>query len=71
MPFVCKDEEGIESGFFAFPDLSIQKPGRYRLRFVLVKFDPFAQAMPGTKEPLSAKAISGVVTVYSREILEI
>lgn len=38
-PYQAKDENGIAGTFFVFPDLSCRSPGRYRLKFKLIRVD--------------------------------
>lgn len=63
-PAVAKDENGVNGCFFCFPDLSCRQPGKYRLRFVLMRIDPFNMNVGGTN-PLLANIMSDVFTVYA------
>ncbi|KAL9087613.1 MAG: hypothetical protein Q9165_006537 [Trypethelium subeluteriae] len=63
-PSVAKDENGTEGCFFCFPDLSCRQPGKYRLRFVLMRIDPLNLPVGGTN-PLLAHIMSDVFTVYA------
>ncbi|KAI9691445.1 MAG: hypothetical protein M1822_007516 [Bathelium mastoideum] len=63
-PAIAKDENGIDSCFFCFPDLSCRQPGRYRLRFVLMRIDPLNLPVGGTN-PLLANSMSDIFTVYA------
>lgn len=38
-PYQAKDENSIAGTFFVFPDLSCRSPGRYRLKFKLIRVD--------------------------------
>ena len=63
-PAVVKDENGVSGCFFCFPDLSCRQPGKYRLRFVLMRIDPLNFHVGGTN-PLLAHIMSDVFTVYA------
>ena len=63
-PAAVKDDKGTDSCFFCFPDLSCRQPGRYRLRFVLMRIDPLNLPVGGTN-PLLANVMSDVFTVYA------
>lgn len=54
-PYQAKDEHGIAGTFFVFPDLSCRSPGRYRLRFKLIRVEP-------TNMTLGAASVASVVT---------
>ncbi|KAI9597535.1 velvet factor-domain-containing protein [Syncephalis fuscata] len=65
-PSVLKDERGITGCFFCFPDLSIRCEGSYRLRFTLVKLNPFDD---GDDEDCDGNVVAEIdsdpFTVYS------
>lgn len=64
-PYQAKDDHGVAGTFFVFPDLSCRSPGRYRIRFKLLRVDPL-NCLPGT--PFAgnvASAISDVFSVYT------
>ncbi|KAH6712011.1 velvet factor-domain-containing protein [Leptodontidium sp. MPI-SDFR-AT-0119] len=63
-PFVGKDEHGVEGCFFTFPDLSVRTPGKYSLRFSLVRLDP-NRMRPGISEPIRSTIISSDFQVYN------
>ncbi|KAH7348773.1 velvet factor-domain-containing protein [Rhexocercosporidium sp. MPI-PUGE-AT-0058] len=63
-PFVGKDEHGVEGCFFTFPDLSVRTPGKYSLKFSLVRLDP-TRMCPGNSEPVRSTIISSDFQVFN------
>lgn len=63
-PYQAKDEHGVAGTFFVFPDLSCRSPGKYRLRFKLLRIDPMAMA-PGVSYPSVHVIQSDVFSVYT------
>ena len=63
-PYEAKDEHGIASTFFVFPDLSCRSPGKYRLRFSLMRVVPNLM-QTGVKFPSVASIMSDVFAVYT------
>jgi len=63
-PYQAKDEAGVAGTFFVFPDLSCRSPGKYRLRFKLLRIDP-AHMLPGMSSPSVATIITEVFSVYT------
>lgn len=63
-PYPAKDEHGVAGTFFVFPDLSCRSPGKYRLRFKLMRIDP-AMMMPGMSSPSVANVATDVFSVYT------
>ena len=63
-PYQAKDEHGVAGTFFVFPDLSCRTPGRYRLRFKLMRIDP-TRMKPGTSSPSVASKVTDVFAVYT------
>ncbi|CAK4021467.1 Hypothetical predicted protein [Lecanosticta acicola] len=61
-PYQAKDEHGIAGTFFVFPDLSCRSPGKYRLRFKLLRIDP--TNMQGIHNVV-ASIITDVFSVYT------
>ncbi|EME84806.1 uncharacterized protein MYCFIDRAFT_210984 [Pseudocercospora fijiensis CIRAD86] len=47
-PYPAKDENNRAGTFFVFPDLSCRSPGKYRLKFKLLRIDP-TNIVPGVK----------------------
>ena len=62
--YPAKDENGIAGTFFVFPDLSCRNPGKYRLKFTLIRIDP-QNMMPGTKHPTVAHVVTDIFSVYT------
>lgn len=63
-PYQAKDEHGVAGTFFVFPDLSCRSPGRYRLRFKLLRVDP-TMMMPGAVHGTVASIVTDIFSVYS------
>lgn len=63
-PYQAKDEAGVAGTFFVFPDLSCRSPGKYRLRFKLLRIDP-AHMLPGMSSPSVATIVTDVFSVYT------
>lgn len=63
--YQAKDEHGVGGNFFVFPDLSCRSPGKYRLRFKLLRIDPQTIMLPGAKQPAVALAMSDVFSVFT------
>ncbi|KAG4440809.1 hypothetical protein IFR05_003681 [Cadophora sp. M221] len=63
-PFVGKDEHGVEGCFFTFPDLSVRTPGKYSLKFSLVRLDP-SRMHPGISEPIRSTILSSDFQVFN------
>jgi hypothetical protein len=63
-PYQAKDENGVAGTFFVFPDLSCRSPGKYRLRFKLLRVDPLTM-VPGGVSPSVATVVSDVFSVYT------
>lgn len=63
-PYPAKDENGIAGTFFVFPDLSCRNPGKYRLKFTLIRIDPMCMT-PGTKHPTVAHVVTDLFAVYT------
>ncbi|KAH0544894.1 hypothetical protein FGG08_000974 [Glutinoglossum americanum] len=63
-PFFGKDDLDQEGSFFCFPDLSCRTPGKYRLRFVLMRLDPDKVQYGGRSSTITS-AMSDVFTVFN------
>ncbi|KAK5118415.1 hypothetical protein LTR62_002929 [Meristemomyces frigidus] len=63
-PYPAKDEHDVAGLFFVFPDLSCRSPGRYRLRFKLIRIDP-ANMRPGQSSPVVANIMSDIFAVFT------
>ncbi|KAK4546536.1 hypothetical protein LTR36_001753 [Oleoguttula mirabilis] len=63
-PYPAKDENGVAGTFFVFPDLSCRSPGKYRLRFNLLRIDPMMM-QPGVSSPSVATVTTDVFNVYT------
>ncbi|KAK5174777.1 uncharacterized protein LTR77_001860 [Saxophila tyrrhenica] len=63
-PYQAKDENGIAGTFFVFPDLSCRSPGKYRLRFKLLRVD-IPSMKPGGISPTVASDVSDIFSVYT------
>ncbi|KAK5708285.1 hypothetical protein LTR97_000825 [Elasticomyces elasticus] len=63
-PYEAKDEYSRAGTFFVFPDLSCRSPGKYRLRFKLVRID-FSAMHPGMQSPTVAGALTDVFAVFT------
>ena len=61
-PYEAKDDQGIASTFFVFPDLSCRSPGKFRLKFKLLRVDP-TNMTPG--------AVHGTVASIHTEIFSV
>ena len=63
-PYQAKDERGTAGTFFVFPDLSCRSPGKYRLRFKLLRVDP-TNTTPGSISGSVASITTEVFSVYT------
>ncbi|KAK3671934.1 hypothetical protein LTR78_008109 [Recurvomyces mirabilis] len=63
-PYQAKDEHGVAGTFFVFPDLSCRSPGKYRLRWKLIRIDP-TNMFPGQSSPAVANIMSDVFAVFT------
>ena len=63
-PYQAKDENEVAGTFFVFPDLSCRSPGKYRLRFKLLRVDP-AMMMPGSVHRSVASIVTEIFAVYT------
>jgi hypothetical protein len=63
-PYQAKDEHGTAGTFFVFPDLSCRSPGKYRLRFKLLRVD-LSTMRPGGVSPTVASITSDVFSVFT------
>ena len=63
-PYPAKDENGVAGTFFVFPDLSCRSPGKYRLRFKLMRIDP-TMMTPGMSSPSVANITTDTFSVYT------
>lgn len=63
-PYGAKDENGRAGTFFVFSDLSCRNPGKYRLKFTLIRLDATCM-LPGTKHPTVAHITTDVFSVYT------
>lgn len=63
-PYQAKDERGTAGTFFVFPDLSCRSPGKYRLRFKLLRVDP-TNTTPGSISGSVAGITTEVFSVYT------
>ncbi|KAK5127858.1 hypothetical protein LTR85_004975 [Meristemomyces frigidus] len=63
-PYPAKDENGVAGTFFVFPDLSCRSPGKYRLRFKLMRIDP-TMMMPGMSSPSVATVTTEIFSVFT------
>ncbi|KJX96719.1 hypothetical protein TI39_contig604g00003 [Zymoseptoria brevis] len=60
--YQAKDEHGVAGTFFVFPDLSCRSPGRFRLRFKMLRMDPMQPTLP---LKTIATAVTNVFSVYT------
>ena len=65
-PIKGKDEFGTECGFLSFPNLSCPIPGKYRLKFTLMKIDP-TKPSPAGQTLILAETFSDTFTIYKEE----
>ncbi|KXT14792.1 hypothetical protein AC579_9647 [Pseudocercospora musae] len=64
-PYPAKDENNHAGTFFVFPDLSCRSPGKYRLKFKLLRIDP-TNIVPGVKfKGDVATIVTEVFSVYT------
>lgn len=63
-PYQAKDDRDVPSTFFVFPDISCRHPGRYRLRFRLLRVDP-SNVRPGTSSRCVADVLTGPISVFT------
>jgi len=63
-PYQAKDEHGVAGTFFVFPDLSCRSPGKFRLKFKLLRVD-IASMKPGGISPTVASSVSDIFSVYT------
>lgn len=63
-PYQAKDENGIAGTFFVFPDLSCRSPGKYRLKFRLLRVDTSNMQLGATHGNV-ASAMTDVFNVYT------
>ena len=63
-PYPAKDEHGTAGTFFVFPDLSCRQPGKYRLRFKLMRIDP-TMMQPGMSSPSVASITTDIFSVFT------
>jgi hypothetical protein len=63
-PYQAKDEHGVGGTFFVFPDLSCRSPGKYRLRFKLLRVDP-TMMTPGAVHGSVASIVTDVFSVFT------
>ena len=63
-PYTAKDDHGISGNFYVFPDLSCRSPGKFRLRFKLIRVE-FATMRPGGTSPTVASCDSDIFSVYT------
>ncbi|KAF7196328.1 Sexual development regulator velC [Pseudocercospora fuligena] len=64
-PYPAKDENNHAGTFFVFPDLSCRSPGKYRLKFKLLRIDP-TNNLPGVKfKGDVATIVTEVFSVYT------
>ncbi|KAK3718194.1 hypothetical protein LTR37_005309, partial [Vermiconidia calcicola] len=63
-PYQAKDESGVAGTFFVFPDLSCRSPGRYRLRFKLLRVDP-TNMTPGSISKSVGSIETDIFAVYT------
>lgn len=63
-PYQAKDEHGVPGTFFVFPDLSCRSPGKYRLRFKLLRVDP-TMMTPGAVHGSVASIVTDVFSVFT------
>ncbi|EME45663.1 hypothetical protein DOTSEDRAFT_71382 [Dothistroma septosporum NZE10] len=63
-PYQAKDERGTAGTFFVFPDLSCRSPGKFRLRFKLLRVDP-TNTTPGSISGSVASMTTDVFSVYT------
>lgn len=63
-PYQAKDEHGIPGTFFVFPDLSCRSPGKYRLRFKLLRVDP-TMMTPGAVHGSVAAIETDIFSVFT------
>ncbi|KAK5137887.1 hypothetical protein LTR08_006656 [Meristemomyces frigidus] len=63
-PYPAKDEHGVAATFFVFPDLSCRQPGKYRLRFKLMRIDP-TMMQPGMSSPSVAAITTDLFSVFT------
>lgn len=63
-PYQAKDEHGVAGTFFVFPDLSCRSPGKYRLKFRLLRVDP-TNMTPGARHPSVSAINTDVFSVFT------
>lgn len=63
-PYQAKDEHGIAGTFFVFPDLSCRSPGKYRLKFRLLRVDT-GNMQVGATHGNVASIMTDVFNVYT------
>ena len=63
-PYHAKDEHGVPGTFFVFPDLSCRSPGKYRLRFKLLRVDP-TMMTPGAIHASVASIQTDIFSVFT------
>ena len=63
-PYQAKDEHGVAGTFFVFPDLSCRSPGKYRLKFKLLRVDP-KNMVPGAVHGSVASIVTDVFSVFT------
>ncbi|KAF2171714.1 hypothetical protein M409DRAFT_63324 [Zasmidium cellare ATCC 36951] len=60
--YQAKDENGIAGTFFVFPDLSCRSPGKYRLKFKLLRVDPMNTTLGAVHV---ASIVTDIFSVYT------
>jgi hypothetical protein len=63
-PYQAKDENSIAGTFFVFPDLSCRSPGKYRLKFRLLRVDTSNMQLGATHGNV-ASIMTDVFNVYT------
>lgn len=63
-PYQAKDEHGVAGTFFVFPDLSCRSPGKYRLRFKLIRIEPTNMFLGGVHDTVT-NVVTDVFSVYT------
>jgi hypothetical protein len=63
-PYQAKDEHGVAGTFFVFPDLSCRSPGKYRLRFKLLRVDP-TMMIPGAIHGSVGSIVTDIFSVFT------
>jgi hypothetical protein len=63
-PYQAKDEHGVAGTFFVFPDLSCRSPGKYRLRFKLLRVDP-TMMIPGAIHASVGSIVTDIFSVFT------